>query len=167
MRRRQHRSELQQVELSLQPGYLFSFLNEIEAEGRYLATRQHNQWQSTLTDNLPLLVHADFRQLRRVLINLLNNAAKFTRNGLIQLKVETLESQSEAFHLRFSVIDTGIGVPPGFRDQLNTPFQRGANTLTTEGFGLGLSIVSDLLDQMDSHLCFTDNPSGEIGRAHV
>lgn len=154
------RSELQQVELSLQPGYLFSFLNEIEAEGRYLATRQHNQWQSTLTDNLPLLVHADFRQLRRVLINLLNNAAKFTRNGLIQLKVETLESQSEAFHLRFSVIDTGIGVPPGFRDQLNTPFQRGANTLTTEGFGLGLSIVSDLLDQMDSHLCFTDNPGG-------
>lgn len=154
------RSELQQVELSLQPGYLFGFLNEIEAEGRYLTARQHNQWQSTLADNLPILVHADFRQLRRVLINLLNNAAKFTRNGLIQLKVEILESQSEAFHLRFSVIDTGVGVPPGFRDQLNTPFQRGANTEATEGFGLGLSIVSDLLDQMDSHLCFTENPGG-------
>lgn len=153
-------SELQQVELSLQPGYVFGFLREIEAEGSYLAARQHNQWQCSLADKLPVLVRADFGQLRRVLINLLNNAAKFTRNGLIELKVEVLESGPEAFRLRFSVTDNGVGVPPGFRDQLEKPFQRGANAMTIEGFGLGLSIVSDLLAQMGSHLSYSENPGG-------
>lgn len=154
------RSELQQVELSLQPGYLFGFLNEIEVEGRYLAERQNNQWQCSLAETLPLLVHADFRQLRRVLINLLNNAAKFTRNGLIQLSVEVIERQATASHLRFSVADNGIGVPSGFSEQLEIPFQRGANASTSEGFGLGLAIVSELLDQMGSSLRHTENPGG-------
>lgn len=154
------RSDVKQVELSLQPGYLFGFLKEIEVEGRYLAARQHNQWLCSLAEHLPVLVQADFRQLRRVLINLLNNAAKFTRNGLIELKVETLSTQSGQCHLRFSVSDNGVGIPAGFADHLKKPFQRGSNAAGVEGFGLGLSIVSELLEQMGSQLCVVENRSG-------
>lgn len=154
------RSELQQIELSLQPGYLFGFLREIEEEGRYLAVRQHNRLQCVLADGLPVLVNADFRQLRRILINLLNNAAKYTRDGLILLKVESLPCPSGLFRLRFIVQDNGVGVPQDFREQLAKPFQRGSNTLTTKGFGLGLSIVSELLGQMGSELHVAENPQG-------
>ncbi len=154
------RAELHQIELSLQPGYLFGFLHEIEDEGRHLAMRQNNQLQCILADNLPVLIHADFRQLRRVLINLLNNAAKFTRNGLIQLNVQCTEQHGQAFTLQFVVADNGVGIPLDFRKNLAAPFQRANNSAAIEGFGLGLSIVSELLGQMGATLQMADSPSG-------
>ena len=153
------RGELHQIELSLQPGYLFGFLHEIEEEGRHLAVRQHNQLQCILAENLPVLIHADFRQLRRVLINLLNNAAKFTHNGLIQLNVQCTEQHGKAFTLQFEVADNGVGIPLDFRKNLTAPFQRASNSAAIEGFGLGLSIVTELLEQMGATLQVTDNTS--------
>lgn len=154
------RSELQQIELSLKPGYLFGFLREIAEEGKYIATRQNNRLECSLDSNLPLLVHADFRQLRRILINLLNNAAKFTSNGMIALRVECTEQNQHQFRLSFTVRDNGIGLPPDARDRLLKPFQRGSNVIHTDGFGLGLSIVNELLEQMGSTLCIEGNDAG-------
>lgn len=154
------RSELQQIELSLRPGYLFGFLHEIAEEGQYIAARQNNHLECSLDSNLPLLVHADFRQLRRILINLLNNAAKFTHNGLIMLRVACTAQDQHRFGLSFTVRDNGIGLPPDARERLLKPFQRGHNVTHTDGFGLGLSIVNELLEQMDSTLCIEGNASG-------
>ncbi len=154
------RNELHQIEMSLEPGYLFGFLQEIEEEGRYIATRQNNRLEFDLDDNLPLLVHADFRQLRRILINLLNNAAKFTSDGTIVLRITCQEHQNQQFCLDFSVQDNGIGLPHGMRESLLKPFHRGSNVTHTEGFGLGLSIVNELLQQMGSKLVIADGPTG-------
>lgn len=153
------RSELLQEELVLAPGYLYGFLHEIGSEARFLAQRQGNRLDCQFATNLPLLVQADFRQLRRVLINLLGNASKFTREGLIVLRVEKLASEKD-FALRFSVADTGVGLAEDIREQLLRPFQRGGNVLGVDGFGLGLAIVDDLLRQMDSTLVFEDQPGG-------
>jgi signal transduction histidine kinase/CheY-like chemotaxis protein len=155
--------ELQQEELVLAPGYLHGFLREIEDEARYLAQRQGNHLLCDFAADLPPLVQADFRQLRRVLVNLLGNASKFTREGSIVLRVERLDSDVADFALRFSLADSGIGVPTELRTDLLKPFARGSNTAGIEGFGLGLSIVSDLLRQMGSELQFADNrPHGSI-----
>ena len=154
------RDELREDELVLAPGYLYGFLHEIEEEARFFAERQGNRLDCQLAVDLPPLVLADFRQLRRVLINLLGNASKFTRDGLIVLRVDNLGAEEQHFALRFSVTDTGVGVAEDVREQLLSPFRRGSNAFGVEGFGLGLAIVSDLLRQMGSELLFEDKPGG-------
>lgn len=145
--------ELQQMELSLAPGYLYGFLREVEDEAAFLATRQRNEFDARFDQDLPTLVHADFRRLRQVLINLLANAAKFTTEGRIRFEVCCVNSSHpNQVQLRFCVSDTGIGLDPKDREQLMRPFGRGRNAQRYEGSGLGLSIVQDLLQRMDSEL---------------
>ncbi len=145
--------ELQQMELSLAPGYLYGFLREVEDEAAFLATRQRNAFEAHFAQDLPVLVHADFRRLRQVLINLLANAAKFTTEGSIRFEVCCVNNiRPNQVQLRFCVTDTGIGLDPKDREQLMRPFGRGRNAQRYEGSGLGLSIVQDLLQRMGSEL---------------
>lgn len=152
------RSELQQQELVLAPGYLYGFLGEIEDEARFFAQRQGNQLHCQFGADLPPLVQADFRRLRRVLINLLANAGKFTHDGRIDLGVTLLRAAADEVELAFSVSDTGIGIHPEDRANLLQPFSRGRNAGRYEGSGLGLSIVNQLLEQMGSELLIETTP---------
>jgi len=147
------RGELEQMQLALAPGYLYGFLQEIADEAGFLAARQGNVFNAVMADDLPPLVEADFKRLRQVLMNLLANAAKFTRDGQIRFEVNACPGASaDTVKLRFSVIDTGIGIDPHEFEQLLQPFRRGRNAQRYEGSGLGLSIVSQLLERMGSRL---------------
>jgi signal transduction histidine kinase/ActR/RegA family two-component response regulator len=153
--------ELKQMELLVAPGYLFGFLREIEEEGRFLVARQRNRLQCQFADDLPLLVSADFRRLRQILVNLLVNAGKFTQDGLVELRVDLLpDSTPTQPHLQFSVADSGIGIAPSERERLLQAFVRGSNTGTHEGSGLGLFIVKQMLARMDSTLTIGDSDLG-------
>ncbi|BBP66949.1 hybrid sensor histidine kinase/response regulator [Pseudomonas sp. Cab53] len=147
------RGEMEQMQLVLAPGYLYGFLNEIADEAGFLAARQGNTFEAVLADDLPPLVEADFKRLRQVLMNLLANAAKFTHNGRIRFEVSAAAGASaDGVELRLSVIDTGVGVDPHEFEQLLQPFRRGRNAQRYEGSGLGLSIVTQLLERMGSRL---------------
>ncbi|WP_411380292.1 hybrid sensor histidine kinase/response regulator [Pseudomonas sp. MPB26] len=147
------RGELEQMQLSLAPGYLYGFLKEIADEAGFLAARQGNTFQAVLADDLPPLVEADFKRLRQILMNLLANAAKFTRDGQVRFEVSAHPgANAEGVELRFSVIDTGIGIDPQEFEHLLQPFRRGRNAQRHDGSGLGLSIVTQLLTHMDSRL---------------
>lgn len=153
------RSELQQMELTLAAGYLYGFLHEIQEEGAFLAARQGNRFDCHIASDLPLLVRADFQRLRQVLINLLSNAAKFTRDGDVRFDVNCLGCEDGSARLCFSVTDNGIGIHPDEREELLLPFKRGRNAGDFQGTGLGLSIVTQLLQHMGSELTL-DAPSG-------
>ncbi|WP_434675347.1 7TM-DISM domain-containing protein [Pseudomonas sp. D3-10] len=145
--------ELEQMQLTLAPGYLYGFLQEIADEAGFLAARQGNSFNAVMAQDLPPLVEADFKRLRQVLMNLLANAAKFTRNGQIRFEVGCCPgATADTVELRFSVIDTGIGIDPQEFEQLLQPFRRGRNAQRYEGSGLGLSIVTQLLERMGSRL---------------
>ncbi|MDO7897423.1 hybrid sensor histidine kinase/response regulator [Pseudomonas citrulli] len=147
------RGELEQMQLTLAPGYLYGFLNEIADEAGFLAARQGNTFEAVFADDLPPLVEADFKRLRQVLMNLLANAAKFTRDGQIRFDVSTCPgATADTVELHFSVIDSGIGIDPQEFEHLLQPFRRGRNAHRYEGSGLGLSIVTQLLERMDSRL---------------
>lgn len=147
------RSELQHMELLIAPGYLFGFLREIEDIGHFLAQRNHNHFSCLLADDLPLLVNADFRRLRQILVNLLSNAGKFTRNGSIEFRVSRgVQGDAGQALLEFSMQDNGIGIPPEELARLTEPFQRASNATRHEGTGLGLYIVRQMLERMDSQL---------------
>lgn len=158
------RGELKQLELLVAPGYFFGFLREIEETGVFLAERNHNSFKSNLANDLPLLVNADFRRLRQVIVNLLANATKFTKQGLIEFSVSLvrLDKQTGYADVSFSVSDNGIGIPKEEREHLLQPFQRGQSSGSYEGVGLGLYIVRQLLDSMRSQLEIETSKSGGV-----
>ncbi|HXM99737.1 MAG TPA: ATP-binding protein [Candidatus Dormibacteraeota bacterium] len=98
----------------------------------------------------PSRVIGDPGRIRQILINLSGNAVKFTNKGQVYLSVECEEQIGAQVRLRFSVADTGIGIPAG---KLDTVFERftQADTSTTRkygGTGLGLSISKQLVELM-------------------
>jgi len=95
-----------------------------------------------ITTAMPNSVCGDPTRIRQILINLLGNAVKFTNAGSVVVKVRHEVQDGNSYTLRFSVIDTGIGIPASAQDSLFQDFTQ-ADASTTrefEGTGLGLAI---------------------------
>lgn len=100
----------------------------------------------TLDPELPATVYADSLRLNQVLMNLIGNAIKFTHEGSVTLKVEILDRRANTILLRFSVIDTGIGIAKDNIDKIFETFEQADEQTTIKfgGTGLGLAIVKNL-----------------------
>jgi CheY-like chemotaxis protein len=97
--------------------------------------------------------------LRQVLTNLLSNAIKFTQAGFVQIRAWVEERGEQQAVLRFSVADTGPGVPEEEVGGLFEPFvQSGSGILAHEGTGLGLPISRQFVQLMGGDLWFTRQP---------
>ena len=113
---------------------------------------------SSFSAAAPRFVRADGMRLRQVLTNLAGNAVKFTDHGGVCVTVE----RGEGGAARFSVIDTGPGVPADRRGAIFDSFEQGdgSHARRFEGAGLGLSISRELVRLMDGDLALADNPGG-------
>jgi len=89
-----------------------------------------------------------------VLLNLVGNALKFTPAGSVRVKVETTFSPDRTLMTRFSVRDTGIGIPADKRELIFDPFRQadGSTTRKYGGTGLGLAISARLVEIMGGRL---------------
>jgi len=97
----------------------------------------------------------DSMRLSQVLINLLSNAIKFTPDhGKIDITVEELERDSEKALLKFSVVDTGMGLSPEFMLKIFSPFEQADSSISRKfgGTGLGLAICWRLVELMGGKL---------------
>jgi PAS domain S-box-containing protein len=107
-----------------------------------------------VSEDCPEYVQCDASRLKQILLNLLGNAVKFTFKGRIVLKVEKKEEnlQKALVKLRFSIIDTGIGIKEENQASILKAFTQVdmTNTRKYGGTGLGLSIVQKLLKKMNS-----------------
>lgn len=95
----------------------------------------------------------DSGRIRQVLLNLVNNAIKFTDSGSVQVRGEVVD-RAEKARIRLSVRDTGVGIPEHLLDGIFTRYRRsnsGSNR-STAGNGLGLSISKQLVELMDGEL---------------
>jgi PAS domain S-box-containing protein len=109
--------------------------------------------------DLPPSLRSDATRLRQILVNLLGNALKFTPSGRVTLSVTSVNRGAS---LRFSVTDTGPGIPPEHRSRIFREFER-LDTVTAtheEGMGLGLAISTRLALQLGSRLVYEDGPYG-------
>ena len=98
------------------------------------------------SDDVPVWLRGDATRLRQALLNYASNAVKFTAKGRIALRAELLEARDNDLLVRFSVQDTGIGIPPEDIERLFHAFEQ-ANAATASrygGTGLGLSITERL-----------------------
>ncbi len=105
-------------------------------------------------DKFPPILYGDVVRIRQVLINLLNNAVKFTERGSVTLGVKVIAKDEDYIDLEISVEDTGIGIKEEDLEKLFDEFKQLdlKNNLGKEGTGLGLTISSQLIDMMGGSL---------------
>ncbi len=111
-------------------------------------------------ERVPSFVTGDPTRLRQILINLLNNAVKFTEEGFVTLKVRSELSDTGVANIRFTVIDSGLGIARDIQDKLFTPFTQADSSTTRRfgGTGLGLSIVRQLAHLMGGSVGLNSEP---------
>jgi signal transduction histidine kinase len=143
-----------------EPGFLFGFLKEIEEQARLLAIENGNELTVRIDRLVPDVIEADFRALQRILLNLLGNAAKYTRDGEVRLLVQVRSVGDGHASLTFRVEDNGEGAGALELAELQQAFRRASRAEGRAGVGLGLYIVSDLLRQMDSQLEYAAREDG-------
>jgi signal transduction histidine kinase len=110
---------------------------------------------SEIEDNLPETLQGDAARLQQILVNLVNNSVKFTDQGRIQVR---LFSHNE-YKWGLEVSDTGRGIPPSEIPHIFDTFRQldGAETRVHGGFGLGLSIVKQLVTLMNGEIKVKSN----------
>ncbi len=109
---------------------------------------------------LPQQIHTDPTRLCQILINLAGNAVKFTEQGEVRLEVRLLKRAGAEPLMEFSVIDTGIGIPPEKVEKLFEPFTQADSSTSRKfgGTGLGLTISSKLAGLLESEITVDSIP---------
>jgi len=109
--------------------------------------------ENTLTQTQTLVL-GDARKIRQVLINLLDNAVKFTQEGEVRLSLKAIAHG----RFRFEVTDSGPGIEAAEQEKLFVPFQQTANGALAGGTGLGLVIAEKQVALMGGQLKLNSNP---------
>jgi len=152
--------EAGKFELDVEKCDLFEIASQATDITTYQIQSRNLEMLLNLHAELPRFIFADGLRLKQVLINLLGNASKFTHSGEIELKIELLTKGDEQDRFRFSVRDTGIGIPLSKQDKIFSAFAQEDSSTTKKygGTGLGLTISNKLLNMMDSRLELISEP---------
>jgi signal transduction histidine kinase/ActR/RegA family two-component response regulator len=152
------RIEAGKLELSLRPVILADFIRETLALAQASATTKTILLEQVSARVVPEAVLADPRRLRQILLNLLSNALKFTPNGgRVLLSLDRMTGDT----LRFTVADSGPGVPASLRPCLFEDYTQGPGDSALGGSGLGLPISARLAEAMQGTLTYTDGVAAE------
>lgn len=133
----------------------FNMLNDIFNMIQFRAEEKSLEFKMDIDETIPNIMMGDDIRIRQVLINLLNNAIKYTFNGKVSLKISKVLCEEDGMvALLFEVKDTGIGIKEEDIEKLYVPFQRieEERNRKIEGTGLGMNISMQLLALMDSSL---------------
>lgn len=147
--------EAGKLELDINKTDLIELGNQVGDISKYQAHKKSLELIINISHLVPRFIWVDEVRLRQILVNLLNNAVKFTEKGEVELKVEILEKKSNGNDLfRFSVRDTGIGVAKENMKKILQAFSQEDTSITRKfgGTGLGLAITNNLLALMNSEL---------------
>ncbi len=117
---------------------------------QYYAEQKELTLSYEIDSSIPQMVIGAHSAVRRILLNLINNAIKFTHKGNILIKLENESSNQKSTVIKISISDSGIGIPANKREYI---FERFAQLTPSykgryEGVGLGLSIVKNLMDNL-------------------
>ncbi len=155
-------SKIEAGKLELDPGE-FDIRETLDAVLKTLALRAHQKDLELACDiamDVPALAIGDANRLRQVLLNLVGNAIKFTSRGEVVLSARVEEQGSEHRILRFTVRDTGIGIPSDRQQQIFNPFVQADSSTTRQygGTGLGLTISTRLVTMMGGRIWVESEP---------
>lgn len=115
---------------------------------------------SFIDPRIPRMIKGDPARLKQIILNLLNNAIKFTPSGSIAVKVTLVSLNEKNINIHFEVKDTGIGIEPRLLNRLFNPFTQADSSTTRRygGSGLGLSICKQLAESMGGEVGVNSTP---------
>lgn len=116
--------------------------------------------KTQIDENTPPCLISDHLKLRRILLNLIGNAIKFTQVGNITIEVKLIKKMKTHVLLHFAVADTGIGIPYELQDKVFDKFFRGTPSRKGlyRGHGLGLHIASSYANLLGGEILLTSKP---------
>ena len=125
---------------------LWEFVECVIELFRNMTTEKGLELSFHIDENVPHTISTDMNRLRQVLVNLINNAIKFTNQGHISLLIESDSNE----RIKFRVKDTGIGISPQALENLFHPFTQADSSTTRKygGTGLGLTISKKIIEFM-------------------
>ncbi len=123
-------------------------IKEIENSLAFRAKEKNIMFSVILEEDVPVNLMGDVNRLSQILINLLDNALKFTNEGSITLTISCAEKTNQKAKIVFVIEDTGIGIPEDQHDLVFEKFTQAEykNTRKHGGTGLGLSIVKKIVE---------------------
>lgn len=147
------------------PGNLRHLLDSIYNLLKFKADSKSIDLILDIALNVPTFIMVDSLRLNQILMNLLSNAINFTDKGYVKLKVEVLRKHTDKVKLKFSVEDTGIGIPAGRLKTIFDSFEQAKNDTshTYGGTGLGLAIVKKLVELKGGEITLTS----ELGKGSI
>lgn len=150
------RLEKEEYNLHLTSVHLPHVINEVHSFLSLLAKQKGLNLNIELDPTLQKTLITDPRILRQILINLVNNAIKFTETGSITIRTQVLQQQEQTTLLEIAVVDTGKGIPSDKLECIFEPFQQLENAYTRQssrhGTGLGLTIVKKLAELLKTKI---------------
>jgi signal transduction histidine kinase/CheY-like chemotaxis protein len=137
------------------------FLGSIDETMKSQAKHQGIHFYLELAYDLPNGVHGDEQRLRQILLNLLDNALKFTEQGSVTLKVSLNKNKPiDSPRLSFKIEDTGVGISPANLEHIFEPFKKlKYQEHKMKGSGLGLAISKILVELMGGQLSVSSQPN--------
>ena len=150
--------EAKKLVLQFSPCSPSELLQNLEELMSVLAQKKGLTLRTILEPNVPVSVYSDEQRLRQIMINLVTNAIKFTKQGEINVRM----FRPTPSYWAIQVSDTGIGIPAEAQTMIFEPFQKVNSVLTknNRGIGLGLSITKQLVDLMNGHIAL----ESEVGK---
>lgn len=147
--------EAGRVSLDIEPVLIGELMSDVVALIQPLAKQKHLTLEVKIDSRVPEEIKGDRNKIFQTLLNLAQNAVKFTNSGGTELSVDMRDQKM----VRFQVIDTGIGISESIRSRLFEPFVQGQGSIDRKygGTGLGLSISKGFVELM----------SGEIGLSSI
>nr|WP_315244120.1 ATP-binding protein [uncultured Flavobacterium sp.] len=126
---------------------LKALLNNIQNSLKELAAANNNHFLLEIDDAIPDNLIGDTTKLSQIILNLINNALKFTQNGKVTLIAKLHALENEKATVYFEITDTGIGIPKDKQKKVFESFSQGSVEVNRKygGTGLGLTIVKKLI----------------------
>ena len=133
---------------------LSSLINDLVNIAAEQAKKKSLNFTVNVDKEIPRILDGDEYHIRQVMLNLLNNAIKYTERGGVTVTIGFEKTDNYTIMMKFSVTDTGIGIKSEDMDNIFKPFEHveASRKFSADGSGLGLSIVQKLLQLMDSEL---------------
>ncbi|MSP85544.1 MAG: response regulator, partial [Flavobacteriaceae bacterium] len=134
----------------------FNIFDEVKStfsSSNIIYNKNKNRISFNIDPNIPKFLIGDKNRLAQILINLLDNAFKFTENGEVTLKINLISNDADYSYLKFEVKDTGIGIAPENQKLIFDNFVQIKNlNFSYHGVGIGLSIVNYLIEMFESKI---------------
>ncbi|MDR3461903.1 MAG: PAS domain S-box protein [Beijerinckiaceae bacterium] len=146
--------EAGQMELECRPFSISALVQDTVAIVQPIAVAKKLALDFVIANNVNEWIIGDPARLRQILLNLLNNAVKFTEMGTISLAVGLQKTLENRERLRFSIVDTGIGISADQQRRLFNKFTQADSSVSRRhgGTGLGLAICKRLVELMDGEI---------------